>query len=988
MDYGIQPFWFWNGDINECEVIRQIEEMYDKGVHGFVLCARQGLKVPYLSKRWFNLVKIAVEEAKKRKMEVWLYDEQPYPSGISGGRVVLDHPEYEAKEMRTYEIDYRGGEPLILDLEWGTPIYAKAFPKGEQILLEEGIDIKEQIGSLFSEEVYHEVGLTRYNRKRFLACGVYNQLYLELPEGDYQLIIFMEVPVRGHKYYDRFIDPLNTGAIKYFIETTHEQYKKYLGHEFGQTIKGIFTDEIHPFGYEGAGLPWSPLMPKLFKAATGLDLLEVMPALVRDVGEKTHYIRYEYMHVLVESFIASYDIQVQTWCHENALLYIGEKPILRSKQLKYMDIPGIDAGHQKAGTKADVLSNRYRANGKVLSSAAHFYHKERALCESFHSIGWGMEIQDMKWTYDWLLLQGVNMFVNHAYFYTTQALKKHDAPPSGFFQMPWWKHQGLLSDYIRPMSQFIKESEESVSLILLDPITSTWTQKDLESKNIIKMAFEEIQRTLFDHGINFYIMDQQLFAECTVKEGQLIYENEAFDYVVLPSMTNIEDKAFNKLEAYIQQGGNGFSVFTKPNEVIGSVTQEQLEQLFSNVNSGVIACQSAMSLVGELKNEGLQHIEVKLDGNKLQGLYGIKLRKDHETYYFIVNTTTTKGEMTVCDGKIVRCAMIGAFESLLLDSSGFSVFNHQNQEVDIDRLEGIQQFDINLDEDYDIHLSEKNVLRIHQWEMQIDEQEYVEKVTSKPIIDQLAMGGFSIPVQRQDQFGTPKTMLFTPIGVHYRSEIFVSEEVLEEPILLRIEKGGILGKWQLQVNEHIILDEQFYAKCSKTIKGDECDITNLLKIGENRISFRVECDKSSQGLLNPVYIIGSFLIKDTSEQSLLKQIPMRGRINDYFSNQIPYYAGDVGYKKMVISDGESDLYITINDSRFRQSATLKVNGIECGNKAFTPYIWKVKATDLVSGENEVVLTVATTLLGYYEGQYYDVTPRENDCYEDYPPLEQ
>jgi len=387
---------------------------------------------------------------------------------------VLDHPEFEAKRLAPhiiYEEIISPEQEIQIELEWGKPLYAKAFPvmsQEQHILLNQGIDLKENIGSIFREEVYHESGLTAYNRKRFLACDPYCRLEVKLPPGCYKIIVFMEVPVRGHKYFDYFVDPLNANAVDYFIETTHTQYKKYLGEFFGETIKGFFADEIHPTGYEDQVLPWSPQMPRIYHETTGRNLLDELPALFLDGVGDVERIRQDFYTSLVDEFIESYDKKMLAWCHENNLQYIGEKPILRSEQLAYMDIPGIDAGHQKVGTTPEMFSQRYRANGKIVASAAHFYHKEYALCEAFHSIGWGLEIQDMKWTYDWLLLQGVTMFVNHAYYSNAQGLAKHDAPPSGFFQMPWYQHQKQLSQYVKTITSARDGCKRPIEVLLGD----------------------------------------------------------------------------------------------------------------------------------------------------------------------------------------------------------------------------------------------------------------------------------------------------------------------------------------------------------------------------------------------------------------------------------------------------------------------------------------------------------------------------------------
>ena len=44
---GLQPFWFWNGDMKEEEIVRQILDMKQKGVPGFLIHPRQGMEIPY-----------------------------------------------------------------------------------------------------------------------------------------------------------------------------------------------------------------------------------------------------------------------------------------------------------------------------------------------------------------------------------------------------------------------------------------------------------------------------------------------------------------------------------------------------------------------------------------------------------------------------------------------------------------------------------------------------------------------------------------------------------------------------------------------------------------------------------------------------------------------------------------------------------------------------------------------------------------------------
>jgi len=170
LKFGIQPFWFWNGKMRDDDIQWQIKEMANQGIKGFFIHPRQGLTIPYLSDEWFRKVGIAVDEAKRLKLEVWLYDEYPYPSGVSGGEVLLDHPEFEAKILKRQALDINGNQTIELDLSWGQIVLANAYPiADERIDWEKPISLETCIGTGYKENIFQMSGLTKYNRKRYFT---------------------------------------------------------------------------------------------------------------------------------------------------------------------------------------------------------------------------------------------------------------------------------------------------------------------------------------------------------------------------------------------------------------------------------------------------------------------------------------------------------------------------------------------------------------------------------------------------------------------------------------------------------------------------------------------------------------------------------------------------------------------------------------------------------------------------------------------------
>ena len=71
-----------------------------------------------------------------------------------------------------------------------------------------------------------------------------------------------------------YIDALNPESTKKFIEYTHEQYKKWIGHEFGKGMPGFYTDELAMLLLSAGNnyiIPWSKHMFKIFREANGYD---------------------------------------------------------------------------------------------------------------------------------------------------------------------------------------------------------------------------------------------------------------------------------------------------------------------------------------------------------------------------------------------------------------------------------------------------------------------------------------------------------------------------------------------------------------------------------------------------------------------------------------------------------------------------------------------------------------------------------------------
>src|SRR5512136_574385 len=97
--YSTGPLWVWNDMLTEEQIRQTLRDLAGQKVKQVFVHPRPGLMTPYLSEDWFRLWKVALNEAKRRDMNVWIYDENSYPSGFAGGLVPAAMPESRGRGL-------------------------------------------------------------------------------------------------------------------------------------------------------------------------------------------------------------------------------------------------------------------------------------------------------------------------------------------------------------------------------------------------------------------------------------------------------------------------------------------------------------------------------------------------------------------------------------------------------------------------------------------------------------------------------------------------------------------------------------------------------------------------------------------------------------------------------------------------------------------------------------------------------------------------
>ena len=1026
--YRIKPFWFWNGDITEAGIEKQIKEMHDKGIGGFYLSPRQGQTIPYLSDRWFSLVKYACERAKAYGLEAWLYDEYPYPSGMGGGEVLKLHPEAEHKILCHEQFGAEGQKEISREFENGEILFAKAFPviNGTPDW-EKGIDIKRDIGVLQTQEIYQITGLTVYNNKRFFSAGPRSVLSVVLPEGKWEVEVFYQKPLGEFKFYGGYFDPCHKDAVETFIHLTHDAYKEALGGDLPAQVKGIFSDEVGML----SPVPWTDRLPEAFLERKGYSILENLPALSHPSWKGAYRIRYDLYDVVHQIFVESYHKQIADWCDREGIKYCTEVPFMRLSTQRYSHIPGGDTAHEKAGRELEWIYDKYlcafRYSANAVASLARQLGRKQCLIESFHSVGWTMTLQDAKWMLDRLAASSINLYVFHAFYYTIDSITKHDAPPSQFYQNPYWEYYRKLADYAARLSVYVTATEENTEIAVLDPVPSLWallgnpfqgfpymggSEEEKDRCNMLRDNWVFTTKTLLLNQFQYDHLDSEMLPGFKVDDGKLKMGHAEYKIVVIPPALFYEKAAFVKLREFVSKGGYIIFLGNLPYlSLEEGVSDREAAEMWRSLAAGYPEQVTFFPAEGRLEEAGVETLfigkirelaqeplEVLLSDERERKNFITSIRKDEEgrLWLSLVNQGKKSARAVIKNNR----DNVFAVEELSMESgtaekagkleeervlqfhpyqSRYLCFKptdeKKTQEKSEERAEspaGKKRVVISSEQPFQVSLSGKNVFRLAKFDVSRDGENWYQ-TEPMTLIEQAA----AVPLLEKEDykyestFGTPKHIhMDFPLSLTYRTAFEV--EAMPEQVELLLDRRAITGSWEMKINGHKVDREQFYHRFINDENNRLADITACVKQGKNLLELQVTAYKESDGLRDPVYLLGDFGV---SEEHTLTVRPEEALFDIHYIKGFPYYSGKMTLRQKIVLHPEKLADESILSFDFGDTCPdcleVRLNGESLGVRAFTPYQWICPKECVRQGENQIEIVRTNTLANMLDGTYFD-----------------
>ena len=493
-DYRSIPFWSWNNSLDENELVKQIDDMKAAGIGGFIMHARTGLKDEYLGEKWFLCIKACLDKARETGMDAWAYDENGWPSGFVGGKL-LENEEFRAKflEYSVGAFDESAFAVFVADGE-------KGFIRVENIV--EGV-------------------------------SEYHNVYLRTSPAN--------------------TDILNPAVTDAFIKETHEEYYARFKEYFGKELVGFFTDE--PQYYRWA-TPYTPVAEAEF-AKTGENVKDGLIWLFKH-DERGYAFREKYYETLNRLYVENFYKKIYDWCGAHGCKLTGhsiEESALFAQMwggaavmpsYEFEDIPAIDWLGRFCGEGLAI---------KQVASVAAQLGKKRILTESFGCSGYDVTPKELKSILEFQYFGGVNVTCQHLYPYSVAGRGKIDHPPVFGPHGNWNEGFKAFNDYFAKLSYIITDTKENATIGVIHPMRDVWLDyvrdEDYESVKQTEKEFNGFLTILRKNGIQYQFIDESVLARHGSVSGNLLKVGKCgYSTVIVPKMRNIAHSTYEVLSRF------------------------------------------------------------------------------------------------------------------------------------------------------------------------------------------------------------------------------------------------------------------------------------------------------------------------------------------------------------------------------------------------------------------------------------------------------
>ncbi|WP_391572623.1 glycosylhydrolase-like jelly roll fold domain-containing protein [Cohnella sp.] len=562
----ILPFLWQRGE-EEAVIREELARIREAGIRA--VCVESRPHPDMLGPKWWRDMDIIMDEARTHGMQIWVFDDDHFPTGHAAGKVKEAPLEHQRQFLSERRIDARGPDPEASFLLRPWSVLDGARPVGAAAARRDPAT-----GKLDGEFLPIDLETS-------VQDGV---LYWPVPEGFWTICLFVVTREGGDDRRKDYLNPIVPESTQILIDTIYEAYYARYKDDFGATFAGFFSDEpgfynskasydyASGLGNAKMALPWRDDLLELLEAEYGPTVRQHLPLMWHEGGPHTFAMRYAYMNVVSKLYAEHFSGRIGRWCQERGVAYIGHLMednnvharlgcgaghffrALQGQDMSGLDVvlwqivPGFDEmSFSWMGGETDSVFFHYGMT-KLAASLGHLDPRKRGrtFCEIFGAYGWAEGLKLMKWLTDHMLVRGVNHFVPHAF--SQKEFPDWDCPPHFYARgyNPQFRHYGLLNAYTNRLCHLLNDGQHVATAGVLYHAEAEWSGE--------AMLFQEPVKQLMQNQIDCDVLPADVLLRSSVMEGELAVHEERYRCLIVPYAEALPIELIAKLSELAESG--------------------------------------------------------------------------------------------------------------------------------------------------------------------------------------------------------------------------------------------------------------------------------------------------------------------------------------------------------------------------------------------------------------------------------------------------
>jgi len=532
--------------------VAPVDKMRESGIGGAMLFLSSH---NYLRDEaaWSNML-ASIRLAKKAGLQVWVADDNGYPSGMAGGRVVEANPRFEVRVLQSVTKRGNGPVPVRIDLPPRAESFVSAtlYPwKDGQPLLAAGKPVP--------------TGGARVETIGLEGEWELHTLALRVNDEGTQAMTTKE----GFLTSGRYPNLLDVGAMDAFVEMTHAEYVRRLGPLQGK-IDVFYSNEPnqmtiwHSGGRRPSGegyLPWAPDLSRRFRRDHGYDLGIWLPALFRGGSDEALLVRRHFYQTVGNLFSENYTGRIAQWAECQGVrsgghLFIEERMDMHvisegnfMKAIGDQQIPGCDVPMPDPGQHWNYWMPKY------VGSAAQLRGRETVsvLIDPIidrQTPTLTPKPEEMMRFINMACLMGCNQVTSYIYWdrYAPEVYRAFNEQVGRVCLMLRGAKNAATIALYYPIETFQS---------LYRPTDKNWGESLNDYPEVKpKLATQEtLIRSLLENGHDFSWLDGEAVLAAKVDDGQLKVGDYSYTAIILPNVDLLPLAIVRKLEQFQRAGG-------------------------------------------------------------------------------------------------------------------------------------------------------------------------------------------------------------------------------------------------------------------------------------------------------------------------------------------------------------------------------------------------------------------------------------------------